>query len=261
MNMKSRSTKAESRMFALAFLAAAISGCIPRPPGGGGASGGDTGASASPAAAAADSPAGKACGGDGLLDDGEDVNNQIAVQKGRGGYWYTFVDKAGSTITPAAGEAGGTFAMSPGGANGSVNAARMTGKIGGSGTVFAGMGFNYVDSKGPFDVSAYKGISFWAKKGENSTGSIRVKLPDSNTDPQGKVCTECFNDFGMDIELTTTWTRYVVLFASAQQGVGWGNPRPPAHDPTKAFGVQWQVNSPGADYEIWIDDIQFTGCP
>jgi hypothetical protein len=27
------------------------------------------------------------------------------------------------------------------------------------------------------------------------------------------------------------------------------------------YGVQWQVNTPGAEYDIWIDDVQFTGCP
>jgi endoglucanase len=123
------------------------------------------------------------------------------------------------------------------------------------------MGFNFVDPKAPFDVSGYKGISFWAKRGENSASAVRVKLPDVNTDPEGKVCTECFNDFGMDIELTTTWTQYVVLFGAARQQAGWGQPRPGGPESAKMYGVQWQVNTPGAEYDIYIDDVQFTGCP
>lgn len=244
------SARIPAALLALAFV---LTNCIPRPPGGG-------------AAAAAgpnpdDTPEGKLCGADGVIDDGEDNNNQILSQKGRGGYWYTFSDKGGTTITPLAGAAGGTFSMSPGGANGSQFAAHMNGKVAASGTVYAGVGFNFADPKAPFDVSVYKGVSFWARRGENSTGSIRVKLPDINTDQDGKVCSECFNDFGVDLELTTAWTKYTVIFSWAQQMPGWGAPRPANSETSKMYGVQWQVNTPGADYDIWIDDVQFTGCP
>src|SRR5437879_3863424 len=92
--------------------------------------------------AAANTPDGKQCPPDGVIDDAEDDNNQVAANKGRGGYWYTFLDKAGSAVTPAA---GGTFAMAAGGANGSAHAAHMTGKVGGGQVVYAGMGFNFVD--------------------------------------------------------------------------------------------------------------------
>jgi endoglucanase len=209
-------------------------------------------------AAAANTPEGKKCPADGVLDDAEDDNNQIAPNKGRNGYWYTFLDKAGSTVTPAA---GGTFAMSKGGANGSAHSAHVTGKLGGGAVVFAGMGFNFVDPKGLYNTSAYKGISFWAKVGEGSTTKVRVKVPDAETDPDGKVCTECFNDFGMDIELTTTWTKYTLPFNALSQLSGWGAPHPAAVDPAKLYGVQWQINAPGVSYDVWVDDIEFTGCP
>ena len=229
----------------------ALTNCIPRPPGGGG---GPNAGGPNPE----DTPEGKACPADGVVDDGEDNNNQVLAQKGRGGYWYTFADK-GSTITPMAGALGGTFSMSPGGANGSQMAARMNGKVAGSGTVYAGAGFNFADPKAPFDVSAYKGISFWARRGENSTGTIRVKLPDVNTDQDGKVCTECFNDFGVDLELTTRGEVMVIFWGHSRCPVG--GLHVPVLDTTKMYGVQWQVNTPGADYDIYIDDVQFTGCP
>ncbi|APR77992.1 Hypothetical protein A7982_03339 [Minicystis rosea] len=207
-------------------------------------------------AAAVSATDAKRCGPDGMLDDAEDENNQIALNKGRSGYWYTFGDKAGSTIAPAA---GGTFAMSPGGANGSKFAAHISGKVGTGDVVYVGMGFNFVDPKGPHDLSAYKGISFWAKS--NSPTRVRVKLPDGNTDPEGKVCTACFNDFGMDLELTPTWTKYTIPFGSASQLAGWGAPHPASVERTKMYGVQWQVNTPGAAYDVWVDDIELTGCP
>lgn len=209
-------------------------------------------------AAAANSADGKKCPADGVIDDAEDDNNQIAPNKGRGGYWYTFLDKAGSTIQPAAGS---TFAMSAGGAEGSAHAAHMSGKVGNGTVVYGGMGFNFVDPKGMYDASAYKGISFWAKVGPGSGTHVRVKVPDVNTDDAGKVCTACFNDFGTDLELTTTWTKYTLPFSSMTQMVGWGAPQPGAITASKLFGVQWQVNTPGASYDVWVDDVEFTGCP
>src|SRR5262245_41017439 len=38
----------------------------------------------------------KECGPEGLLDDGEDGNNQNIQADNRGGYWYTFRDKKGT---------------------------------------------------------------------------------------------------------------------------------------------------------------------
>jgi endoglucanase len=200
-----------------------------------------------------------ACPG-GRLDDGEDGNNQILASGGRGGYWYTYADKAGSTIVPPAGDAGGMFSMNEGGAHGSALAARMQGKVGRAAIVYVGMGFSFVDPKGPYDASHFRGIAFFAKAGEKSTTSVRVKVPDVNTDKDGKVCTECYNDFGADLNLTTAWKRYVVPFASMSQLAGWGAPHTPAIEASKLYGVQWQVASPGATYDIWIDDPELVGC-
>lgn len=211
-------------------------------------------------AAAENTADGKRCPADGMIDDAEDQNNQIMTRKGRGGYWYTFADKVGSTVTPAA-DGGGPFAMSPGGASGSAQAARVNGKVGSGTVVFAGVGFNFVDPKGPYSAAAYKGIAFWAKIGPGSATSVRVKLPSADTDPDGKICQDCYNDFGIDLELTPKWTRYILPFSAAAQLAGWGSPRPASLDASRVYGMQWQVNSPGADYDLWIDDIEFTGCP
>jgi endoglucanase len=204
---------------------------------------------------------GRACPKDvGLIADGENNSNQIADIQNRGGYWYTFVDDAGSSVVPEAGKNGGTFQMTPGGANGSKFAAHMTGAIGGGGTIYAGMGLNFVDPKGMYDAGKYKGISFWAKKGPGSTGNVRLKVPDVSTDPDGKMCKECFNDFGLDLQLTDEWTQYTIPFASMKMMKGWGSPRADGIDPSKIYGMQWQVNEPGAKFDIWIDEIAFTGC-
>jgi endoglucanase len=204
----------------------------------------------------------KSCGPEGAIDDGEDNNNRIAALSGRGGYWYTYTDKLGSTILPAA---GGTFTMSPGGANGSKYAANMKGKIAGADQpplyLSVGMGLGFTDPRNTYDASKYKGIAFWAKKGPGSTGKVRLKVPDVNTDPQGKVCTEaCFNDFGADLELTDAWTRYTFAWTDLHQLSGWGSPNPPAITEQKLYGIQFQVNDPAANYDIWVDDLEFV-CP
>ena len=204
---------------------------------------------------------GRACPKDiGLISDGENNSNQIADIQNRGGYWYTFVDDAGSSVVPEAGKNGGTFQMTPGGANGSKFAAHMTGAIGGGGTIFAGMGLNFVDPKGQYDAGKFKGVTFWAKKGPGSTGNVRLKVPDISTDPDGKLCKECFNDFGLDLQLTDDWTQYTIPFTSMKMMKGWGSPRADGIDPKTIYGMQWQVNEANAKFDIWIDEIAFTGC-
>jgi len=229
----------------------AVAGC------GGGASATSGGAASAPAvgnAAVSD----KDCPPEFVVDDAEDDNNQVLVRAGRGGYWYTFVDKAGSTITPPSQS---PFMMSPGGARGSQYASRMMGKMSASGQpLFAGMGLSFTDPKAAYDASAYSGVLFYAKVGAGSA-SVRLKVPDGNTDPAGKVCSECFNDFGADLTLTGEWQKYVVPFASMKQMDGWGAPHPAALDKSKLFGLQWQVTQPGANYDVWVDGVQFTGCP
>ena len=194
------------------------------------------------------------CGPEGLIDDAEDGNNQVVVREGRAGYWYTFADDS-STVTPAP---GGTFAMSEGGAQGSRYAARMQGRVGTASIVYVGMGLSLLDPKGAYDASRYGGIRFYGKR----TGGdvpVRIKLPDRDTDPDGGRCQECFNDFGTVVSLTDAWTEYVLPFAAATQEESWGD-KFPRLATNAIYQVQWQVNTPGADFDIWIDDVAFVGC-
>ena len=233
-------------------VALAVGGCIAPQASGPGAAPGSA-ASIGGASAFTD------CGPDGMIDDGEDGNNQNLPVGNRGGYWYTFIDKTGSTtVTPMAGEQGGTFAMTEGGVNGSKFGANFKGKIAsGASVVFSGMGVNLVDPKDKYDASKYTGIAFFAKRGQDSVGKVRLKVPDMNTDPDGGVCSECFNDFGGDLNLTPEWKKYVFPFKSMKQEPDWGAPHKPHIVPATIYGIQWQVKVPGANYDIWVDDLQF----
>ncbi len=199
----------------------------------------------------------RSCGPDGLIDDGEDGNNQTKVAGSRGGYWYTFKDPAsGSTVLPEAGE-GSAFAMSEPGASGSRYAAHVTGHVGQGEAVFAGMGLNFVDPMAPYDASAYKGVAFWAKRGPHGHGRVRFKVPDVATHEKGGVCTDCFNDFGVEILVTEGWQHFAFPWRKLRQIPGWGSPRPHLVKSAKAFGLQWQVSHPGADVDLWVDDVEF----
>ena len=105
----------------------------------------------------------KECGPDGVIDDFEDNNNQINVVGDRGGYWYTYVDKEGSTVWPEPGDKGGTFTLVEGGHD-SKFAAEIKGKLAGKSIVYAAMGLNFRDPKEAYDASMYEGITFWAKR-------------------------------------------------------------------------------------------------
>jgi hypothetical protein len=198
----------------------------------------------------------RACGPDGSIDDGEDGDNRTLTRGGRGGYWYTFRDKLGTTVTPATEEEGGRFAMSAAGPD-TRYAARFHGKVGTGSPLFAGMGLNLIDPKGPYDASRYGGIAFRARRAEGSIGKVRLKVPDVNTDPQGRACAECFNDFGADLNLTTEWQTFVFPWPALKQMPGWGVPRKPQIAADQLYGIQFQVNVPGGDYDIFVDDLRF----
>jgi endoglucanase len=202
--------------------------------------------------------AGKPCPAEGKIEDAEDNNNQVIVQDGRSGYIYTYVDPAGSKIEPAG---GAQFNMTPGGANGSQFALRIHGDITSADVVYAAMGMNFADPRGPYDLSKYGGISFFAKKSPGTTSKVRIKFPDKNTDPEGGVCAKCSNDFGMNLTLSENWQKFTVLFDSLSQEQGWGSPRPRGLDKSAVFALQFQVNDKGKKFDIWIDDLAFTGCP
>jgi endoglucanase len=188
-----------------------------------------------------------ACTSDSLIEDAEDNDNRVLVREDRGGYWYTSVDQEGSTIEPS-----GSFRMASPGRAGAF-AAHMTGQMAPSGwSVYASMGFNIADPSGAYDASKYSGVTFWAK----GPAHIRFKVPDAYTAPGGGNCKDCYNDFGVELALTSEWERYTVPFAWLSQQQGWGDPRPEVA--TDAIhGMQWQFGSRGRSYDIWVDDIAF----
>ena len=203
---------------------------------------------------------GKTCEVVEMIEDCENADNQIIKSGNRNGYIYTFADKEGSTVTPQSGELGGTFTMTEGGANGSGYAARMMGTIATAAVTYAGMGFNITDPKAQFDASQYDGLAYFIRKAPGTTARVRLKVPDVNTDPDGGVCQECFNDFGADMSVDDEWKQWMIPWSAMTQMQGWGNPRPPAIDSKTITSIQFQTQDKGQKFDVWVDDLAFIKC-
>lgn len=190
----------------------------------------------------------------GLIEDFEDGNAQILERDGRAGYWYPEADEDGTTITPD-----GEFEPTEGGAAGSKRAGHVQGKTADGQNVWAGMGFTFANPKQLYDASKYRGLSFRARRGKTGTPIVIVRVPDGQTDPEGGVCKDCWNDFGAKLTLTEDWKTYVLPFDELQQEPGWGEQKSEI-DSSKLFGLKLQVKARNLEYDIWVDDIRFVGC-
>jgi endoglucanase len=174
--------------------------------------------------------------------------------EGRGGYWWKAHDENGSVIGPD------DSTPVPEGVNSSL-AIYVKGQTSSDeGAWGVNFGANFSEQSGEtYDASKYAGIAFKARVSEDSTKSVRFKLADVNTHKDPGVCTDCWNHFGKDLDLTTDWKEHVVLFEDLRQAAGWGDPRPPSVVPSKLYGVDFSIGK-SAVFEIWVDDVTFLEC-
>jgi Carbohydrate binding domain (family 11) len=187
-----------------------------------------------------------------LIDNFDDGNAIVSLLEDRNGHIYTVADSLGSTVSPAV----GTFTTSSPGHSGL--GAHITGHVANSNSSpYAGVNLDFTYPRATYNASRYLGFTFYAKKGSGSANSaLRVNVPDHNTDAAGGVCTSCGFDFGTGVTLSTSWTKYTVLFASLTQQTG-GSPRPLAIDATQLYGIKFLAESKNANYDFWIDDVTF----
>jgi hypothetical protein len=125
---------------------------------------------------------------------------------------------------------------------------------------YAGLGLNFEKPRAAFPVNDYDGIVFWGRLGGDAGSiSVGVLFPDTNTDPQGGVCTHCFDDLSMNVTFTTTWQEFKVPFASLKQS-GFGSPKETTLASAGIYAIQFQastIDPAGQAFDLWIDDIYF----
>ncbi|MGD0835479.1 MAG: hypothetical protein ABSB49_02415 [Polyangia bacterium] len=136
----------------------------------------------------------------------------------------------------------------------------------------------------PFDISAYKAVTFWGMTTTpDQTGTMQVKIqfPDTDTDPRGEVCnggggntSMCYNSYAAYLNFTTTWQQFTVLLDAGTAGAAapangiaidgtWGY-QSARWLPTQVYGMNWQGqkntapgSGPPLTTDIWIDDVYF----
>ncbi|HEY2510458.1 MAG TPA: hypothetical protein VGI39_06370 [Polyangiaceae bacterium] len=187
-----------------------------------------------------------------LLDDLEDGDGWILRCIGRGGPWYAYNDGSpGGSQSPTPGRP--FLPEMPGHA--STYAAHTSGK--GFTARGAGVGFdldNPAGNRATYDLSAYKGLTFWAKSA--TAFHMYVNFPDKDTDPAGGVCTKCNDSWGKGIDITAAWAQYTVTFAELGTD-GIGAPAPAGFDPAHVYSIEFHA-APNAVFDYWVDDISLS---
>jgi len=190
----------------------------------------------------------------GLIDDLEDGNDKSAPLDGRNGNWWVGKAEHATVSIPA-----GAVKPSAGGAAGGKFGMHFAGKTDNSDPWGAAVGVNFLASGAFYDASKYAGISYKIKSAKPGL-DVRLKINDVNTHPDGGKCTkECFNAFGREMIVGTEWKEMTLMWSELTQQSDWGNPRPPMIEPHKLKDVEFQI-WPGADFDIWIDDVHFLAC-
>jgi len=183
-----------------------------------------------------------------VVDNMNDGDPFIPPINGRAGAWVSYHDATpNAKMFPD-----GLFVMSETGDACRCSAARATGGI----YTIWGSGFS-VGLGGPYNASAYRGVSFWARSTAGPT-VIRVALPDINTDPSGGRCDPtggamgCFDHWGSRIMLGTDWIKVTIPFSSLSQEL-WGN-LAPAFRADAVYSIQFNI-SVGSLFDLWVDDV------
>jgi hypothetical protein len=196
-----------------------------------------------------------------LIDDLEDGDSLVATVGIRNGGWWIASDGT-STTTPPADQAPMAERIL-GGRCGSEYAMRVTG------TGFADWGavlsttFHYTDDINAYDASQYRGITFWARVGDDNDSPIRSQVQDSSTHPLGGLCNPesgsadaCYNGLGTPLtDIDDEWRKFTLEFATLTQREGWGY-RTPSVDPTALYILEWNLD-PNSTFDLWVDDIWF----
>jgi hypothetical protein len=132
------------------------------------------------------------------------------------------------------------------------------------------------------DLTAYAGITFWARAEAGGARKLLVKINDRNTDPRGGVCNAshpddddgCYNGFGTNLVLTDTFARYTLDFSSLAQDPSWGfRPEPSVLDLAHVYVINFEFDAaicaqegtgmcaggemPPLSFDFWLDDLYF----
>jgi hypothetical protein len=200
-----------------------------------------------------------------LIDDLATVSGAILTNCGRLGGWYTYNDGSGvQTPTP-----GMPFTSELIPAGGGVAPSLYGMHTTGTGFISGGVPLSYAaiafdlnnptgTAKTPYDASMFTGFTFWAKAATGTAATLRVMVPDRNTDPAGGLCTACNDHCGVNVTLTATWQPYTISFATMHQ-LNFGMPTEAAPVTSALYSIQFQFSDDPDTFDLWLGGpIAFT---
>lgn len=130
----------------------------------------------------------------------------------------------------------------------------------------AGIGFNFKNGGGAYNVSAYSGFLFYAQVGSAAVTTFRFDVPTQGTSTTGGICnpsgtcggaspTCCGDHYGYNVTgLSTGWQEITIPFTDlAQQGYGMAV----SFDKTEVYGCDFQVEQ-DTTFDFSIADVYFT---
>src|SRR5262249_6384051 len=104
------------------------------------------------------------------------------------------------------------------------------------------------------DISAFDGVTFWAKAGTaGSKVGVNFVIPETNAVQDGGDClSKCYSHPSKEVSLTTQWQQYSVTFAEAAGGS--------ATVKTRLQLLGWL--SPDSNWDFSLDEIRlYKGTP
>jgi hypothetical protein len=198
-----------------------------------------------------------------LIDDFEDGDGYVIPTHGRNGPWYTFSD---ATVAGVLSKFAVALLTGANARDGSTAAAHLTAS--GFNDWGAGVGADLVNvaaAKVAYDVSAYKGVHFYAKVGSGASTALKLLVTTTYSDPSGGKCSDalpatvpskrCSDHLYAQRPIKTTWAAYDVLFTElSQQGFGLAQAK---LDPTSVYSLQFTMPAKLAPIDLWLDDVSF----
>ncbi|MGC4064035.1 MAG: carbohydrate binding domain-containing protein [Polyangiaceae bacterium] len=189
-----------------------------------------------------------------MIDDVEDGDLTICGNGGRVGTWYT--NDSSTIVTPS-------LAVLP---TVRSDSSICMETIASGTTNWATLGFTLkgtsIAARLPYDVSAYTGLRFWARRGSASSypSSVTVQLLQANTTTiaEGGTCStsvyECSDHYAYAISVSTAWAEYQLPFASFYQSSTWGSYFP--RDLASVLAIEFLMKS-NSSYDLQVDDVRF----
>ncbi|HEU4583115.1 MAG TPA: hypothetical protein VFS67_32870 [Polyangiaceae bacterium] len=189
----------------------------------------------------------KASGQAPLIDDFEDGDSLLLPNEGRTGSWHAGHDGTGflTTLDPPAPELGGVDDVG--------SALHLSG--GGFTEWGANLNLELRGGAFPYDASAYRGISFWAR---GSGTRLRVIFMQQNLAPDHpcSTCDPTSNQCGLlystELEINEAWNKYTVDWTSLTPPTVIDTP----FAPDQLMTIQFEVPAAAA-VDLWLDDVSF----